>query len=74
MQEKREQVRILLVKYFLSINWLVNQLNRRGFIVTQQALANYIAGRRNRGDAERVLDVSIEILEEYGKHYDEVQS
>lgn len=70
--QKREKVRILLVKYILSINWLVSQLNQRGFDVTPQVVSNYIAGRRTRGDAERVIDASIEILEEYGKYYDGV--
>ena len=72
MHDKREKIRILLVKYLLSVNWLVNQLNRKGFDVTPQVVSNYISGRRFKGNAEQVLDASIEILEEYGRHYDGV--
>ena len=71
MQEKREKVRILLVKYFLNVTWLVNQLNRRGFDVTPQVVNHYISGRRKPDNARRVIDASIDILEEYGRLYGE---
>ena len=70
MLEKREKVRLLLVKYSLTGVWLTNELNRRGFDVTPQLVNNYISGRRKRSDlSERVIDESLKILNRYGLLY-----
>lgn len=72
MYEKREKIRALLAKYYLSVGWLVHHLNRRGIEVTPNVVSNYIAGRRKKSDnAEKVLDASIDILNEYGLLYGE---
>ena len=72
MYEKREKIRGLLSKYYLSVGWLVLQLNRRGIDVTPNVVANYITGRRKKSEnAVKVLDASIDILNEYGQLYGE---
>lgn len=72
MYQKREKIRGLLAKYYLSVGWLVFQLNRRGIDVTPNVVANYISGRRKKSDnAEKVLDASMDILNEYGLLYGE---
>ena len=72
MHEKRKRVAMLLAKYFLSTTWLAYQLNCKGVDISYQTLNNYLVGRRRKSDnCERVLDLSLDILDEYGRLYGE---
>ena len=70
MNEKREKIRGLLAQYCLSYVWLVNQLNKRGLIITPNELCQYITGRRRGERAEIVLNLCIQILECYVELYE----
>ena len=70
MIEKREKIRVLTARYCLSYVWLVNQLNQRGYDISPNELTQYITARRRGLKCERVLDGCIEVLELYGKLFE----
>ena len=71
MQEKREKVKVFLLKYHLTYTWLINELEKQGVSVYKEDMSAYLSGRRKGQKAVMVIDKSIEILEKYGKCYAE---
>ena len=69
MDSKREKVRILISKYLLTYTWLINELEKRDVIVTNNELSDFLIARRRGEKADRVIDCCLKILEDYGKAY-----
>lgn len=69
MQDKREQIRALLSKYYLTHTWLVNELEKRQVLVSASELCDILNCRRRGKKAAVTIDTSIEILERYGHFY-----
>lgn len=72
MQEKREKVKVLILKYHLNYTWLINELERQGVNVYKEDMSAYLSGRRKGPKAAAVIEKSIEILERYGECYGEI--
>ena len=44
MQEKREKVKVLLLKYHLTYTWLINELEKQGVSVYKEDMSAYLSG------------------------------
>ncbi len=71
MRAKREKVRLLLQKYYLTYAWLINELEKQGVVVANSELSDILTDRRRSEKAAKVLEKSVEILEKYGECYAE---
>lgn len=69
MQEKRDQVRMLLCRYHLTNGWLMCELEKIGIEVDKSSLSEILTGRRKRKKAETVINGALTILAKYGDCY-----
>lgn len=69
MREKREKVKMLMMKYYLTYAWLINELEKLGVVVTNTELSDILNDRRRSEKAAKVLEKSVEILVKYGECY-----
>ena len=67
----RENVKILLLKYHLTYAWLINELDKRGLLVSNTELSDILNGRRRGGKAVEVINMAVEVLNKYVKCYEE---
>lgn len=69
MREKREKIRSLLVKYYLTYAWLINELEKQGVSLANTELSDILNDRRRGEKSVKVIEKSVEILEKYGEYY-----
>lgn len=69
MQEKREFIREKLGKFSLSQVWLINELEEKGIITDKTELSSVIKGTRRGPKATEIINLSVEILENYEEKY-----
>lgn len=60
-----KKIKVSLILNDKTQNWLVDQLRERGVTVDKTALSMYLNGRREGPQAETVIALAKEILDEY---------
>lgn len=69
MYSERTEIKILLVKHYLSHSWLRNQLQMRGLPTAECELSEILSGKRattkKGGKAEQVIKVALDVLKKY---------
>lgn len=63
--KEREKIRMQIHIHKLSYAWLINQLRMRGIITDKSEMSSIIAGTRKGAKAEKIIKISLEILNSY---------
>ena len=67
MDEGRAKVKTMLDRNSLTQVWLINRLSERGVRTEKTEFSSVLRGTRKGFKAERIVAVSLEILEHYEK-------
>ncbi len=65
MREKRDKIRVGLLKNNLTQVWLINRLSQRGVDVDKSTMSSILAGTSKGYKSQFVIDESLKILDEY---------
>lgn len=65
MREKRDKIRVGLLKNNLTQVWLINRLSQRGVDVDKSTMSSILAGTSKGYKSQFVIDESIKILDDY---------
>lgn len=65
MREKRERIRLMLLRNTLTHTWLINRLEERGIVTEKSELSSALRGVRKGPKVEHIVETSIDILEDY---------
>ncbi len=61
----RDHIRIALFENSLSQVWLINRLEEHGVITDKAELSSALSGTRRGAKIDKIIEVSIEILNDY---------
>lgn len=65
MREKRESIRLMLLRNTLTHTWLINRLEERGIVTEKSELSSALRGVRKGPKVEHIVKTSIDILKDY---------
>ena len=65
MFEEGHRIRVALAEIAKTQVWLINQLEKRGIITDKTEMSSVLSGTRRGFKADRMLETSVEILNEY---------
>lgn len=65
MREKRDKIRVGLLKNNLTQVWLINRLSQRGVDVDKSTMSSILAGTSKGYKSQFAIDESIKILDDY---------
>lgn len=65
MKEKRDRIRLMLYRNALTNTWLINRLDEKGITTDKTEMSSVLRGARKGAKAEKIINVSVEILEFY---------
>ena len=65
MCEEGRKIRVALAECGLTQVWLIGKLRNRGIITDKTEMSSVLSGTRHGFKADRMLETSVEILNEY---------
>ena len=69
MFEEGHKIRVILAEIAKTQVWLINQLSQHGIATDKTEMSAILSGARRGPKADRILECSVKILDEYRDEY-----